>query len=409
MMITNLKYLFACLVLGTSANAQAWFHADSIQKHINYLASDNLEGRGTGTKGEELAAQYIIDQFYKYKLKPGAGESSWKQEFEFKAGTHGTGRAGKANNVIGFLDNEAPYTIVIGAHYDHLGKGEDGHSLDGHAEGKIHNGADDNASGTAGVIELARFFATNKEKEKFNFLFICFSGEELGLLGSEYFANHPSIKLETVTCMMNMDMVGRLKKDKPVLEVSGIGTAPEWKAMLSRFISQAMDIQMDSAGVGPSDHTSFYNKGIPVLHFFTGTHADYHKPSDDTDKINATGEEAVLLVIAGVIAQLPSDRKLEFLKTRNPSMNNTTSFKVTLGIMPSYAGGTEGLKVEAVLDNKPAMKAGMKDGDIIIKMGNQEIKDIQDYMKALGKFEKGQTAPVSVKRGDEILILDVTF
>ena len=403
--------LLTCISLLTSISmqAQAWFHADSIQKHINYLASDELEGRGTGTKGEEKAAEYIINQFVKYNLKPGAGTNSWKQEFEFKAGTHGTGRAGKANNVIGFLDNGAPYTVVIGAHYDHLGKGEDGHSLDGHAEGKIHNGADDNASGTAGVIELARFFGTNKEKEKFNFLFICFSGEELGLLGSEYFANHPSIQLETITCMMNMDMVGRLKKDKPVLEVSGIGTAPEWKSALSRFKSAAMDIQMDSAGVGPSDHTSFYNKGIPVLHFFTGTHSDYHKPGDDADKINAAGEEAVLLVISGVIAQLPTDRKLEFLKTRNPSMDNSTSFKVTLGIMPSYAGGTEGLKVEAVLDNKPAMKAGMKDGDIIIKMGDMEIKDIQDYMKALGKFEKGQKTTVIVNRNAEKVSLLVTF
>jgi len=401
--------LLAALFLGLNAQAQNWFHADTIQKHINYLASDELEGRGTGTKGEEKAAEYIINQFVKYNLKPGAGTNSWKQEFEFKAGTHGTGRAGKANNVIGFLDNGAPYTVVIGAHYDHLGKGEDGHSLDGHAEGKIHNGADDNASGTAGVIELARFFATNNEQEKFNFLFICFSGEELGLLGSEYFANHPSIQLETITCMMNMDMVGRLKKDKPVLEVSGIGTAPEWKSMLTRFKSAAMEIQMDSAGVGPSDHTSFYNKGIPVLHFFTGTHSDYHKPGDDADKINAAGEEAVLLVISGVIAQLPTDRKLEFLKTRNPSMDNSTSFKVTLGIMPSYAGGTDGLKVEAVLDNKPALKAGMKDGDVIINMGDMEIKDIQDYMKALGKFEKGQTTTVIVNRSGEKVSLAVTF
>ncbi|MCB0819985.1 MAG: M20/M25/M40 family metallo-hydrolase [Bacteroidetes bacterium] len=389
--------------------AQTWFHADSIQKHINYLASDELEGRGTGTTGEERAASYIINEFKSFNLEPGAGGINWKQEFDFKAGTHGTGREGKANNVIGFLDNEAPFTIVIGAHYDHLGKGEDGHSLDAHAEGKIHNGADDNASGTAGVIELARFFAKNSEKEKFNFLFICFSGEELGLLGSEYFANHPTINLENVTCMINMDMVGRLKKDNPVLEVSGVGTAPEWQAMLQKFSSKAMEIKLDSAGVGPSDHTSFYNKNIPVLHFFTGTHSDYHKPEDDADKINAKGEEAVLLVISGVIARLPADRKLEFLKTRNPSMDSSTSFKVTLGIMPSYAGGTDGLKAEAVLDNKPAMKAGMKDGDIVIKMGDMDIHDIQDYMKALGKFEKGQTTTVVVNRNGEKVSLEVTF
>lgn len=407
----NLSLIISLLgTLSLTMNAQAWFHADSIMSHITYLASDELEGRGTGTPGEEKAAEYIISKFKTWNIAPAGDNNSYLQEFAFEAGMHGKGgRTGKANNVAGFLDNSADYTVIIGAHYDHLGKGEDGHSLDPHAKGQIHNGADDNASGTAGVLELARFFAMNNETEPFNFLFICFSGEELGLLGSEYYANNPTINLEDATCMLNMDMVGRLKKDNPVLEVSGVGTAPEWNNILEKFQSGAMKIQMDSAGVGPSDHSSFYNKQIPVLHFFTGTHTDYHKPGDDTEKINPAGEEAVLMVMSGVIAQLPTDRKLEFLKTRNPSMGSTSSFKVTLGIMPSYAGGVDGLKVEAVLDDKPAMKAGMKDGDVITQMGKIKIHDIQDYMKALGEYEKGDTIDIEVLRDKKKVKLKATF
>jgi hypothetical protein len=408
-----MKQLFLIIFgsfLMSGLSAQTWFHADTIMKHINYLASEELQGRGTGTEGEKLASDYIVSYFKNWKLKPAGENNDYLQEFEFEAGVHGQGgRKGKANNVAGYLDNGSKLTVVIGAHYDHLGTGIDGHSLDPHSEGKVHNGADDNASGTAGVLELARYFSTNTEKEPFNFLFVCFSGEELGLLGSAYYSEHPGIDLKNVTCMINMDMVGRLKQDEPVLEVSGIGTAPEWKSILDKFQSKALKIHMDSAGVGPSDHTSFYNKDIPVLHFFTGTHTDYHKPSDDVDKINAEGEEAVLMIISGVIAQLPVDRKLEFLKTRNPSMNSSKSFKVTLGIMPSYTGGTDGLKVEAVIDDKPAFKAGMKDGDIITKIGDNEIHDIQDYMKALGEFKKGDTIDVEVLREKKKMKLKATL
>jgi hypothetical protein len=404
--------VLACLtsIFSLESSAQNWFHADSILNHIRYLASDELKGRGTGTEGEALAADYISKQLNSWGLKPAGENESWKQSFEFATGMHGQGgRSGKANNVMGFLDNQAQYTIVIGAHYDHLGEGNDGHSLDPHSAGEIHNGADDNASGTSGVLELARYFAKNDEKEPFNFLFMCYSGEELGLLGSAYFVNNPTIDLSKVTCMINMDMIGRLKKDKPVLEVSGVGTAPEWDKLLSKFNSTAMVIQKDSAGVGPSDHSSFYNKGIPVLHFFTGTHSDYHKPGDDVDKINAPGEEAVLMVITGIIAGLPSDRKLEYLKTRNPSTATSTSFKVTLGIMPSYAASTTGLKVEAVLDDKAAFKAGMKDGDVIVKMGKMKVTDIQTYMKALGQYKKGDSTTVVVERDGKKMKLNVVF
>lgn len=390
--------------------AQEFLSVNRIMQHIAVLAHDSLMGRATGSIYEAKAARYIAAEFQKAGLKPMGDKGTWLQEFDFQASSHGVkGRSGKANNVVGFLDNGAPYTVVIGGHYDHLGTGEDGSSLDAKAEGKIHNGADDNASGVAGVIELAHFYAGNKVKEAFNFLFVCFSGEELGLFGSVYFAEHCPVPVNTLNCMINMDMIGRLDTDKPVLTISGVGTAPEFKPALSAMQSKALELQLDSAGVGPSDHTSFYNKQVPALHFFTGTHLDYHKPSDDIEKINGRGAEVTLNIITALIDKLPRERKLEFLKTRNPSMGNTPSFKVTLGIMPSYAGEGEGMKVEAVLDGKPAQKAGMQNGDLILFIGEHRVTEVQSYMKALSKFSKGETTVVKVKRGTETLNLSVTF
>ena len=398
------------VICALQSNAQAFMSTERLFKHIQILSSDSMQGRGTGTTGEKMAAEYISKQFAELKLTPRGDNNTWFQEFDFQVSSHGAkGRAGKARNVVAFLDNGASQTIVIGGHYDHLGMGDDGGSLDAHSAGQIHNGADDNASGTAGVIELATYYAGNTEKEPFNFLFICFSGEELGLFGSVHYCNNPTIDLSSVQCMINMDMIGRLNKEKAVLTISGAGTAAEFIPILEKFRSKAMDLQLDSAGVGPSDHTSFYNKQVPALHFFTGTHTDYHKPSDDYDKINAPGTEVVLTVIAGFISRLPQDRKIAFLKTRNPSNGNTPAFKVTLGIMPSYANSVDGMKVEAVLDGKTGMKIGMKDGDVITAIGDYSVKEIQTYMEALSKFKKGDKSTVKIRRGTEEMLLPVEF
>lgn len=381
---------------------------EKIKKHIETLASDGYEGRGTGSPGEEKAAVYIESQFKKIKLVPLGDDKTFRQGFSYKGGTHGTGAEGKAKNMVGFLDNQAEHTIVIGAHYDHLGMGNDGSSLDANPKGKIHNGADDNASGVAGVLELARYFQTNKIKEKNNFLFICFSGEELGLHGSKYFTEHPTLDLLKVNYMINMDMVGRFEEAKG-LSVSGSGTSQVWETLLQKLSTGQMVIKTDSSGMGPSDHTSFYLKNIPVLHFFTGSHSDYHKPSDDFDKINYAGEVAVLKVIVDLIKANDTQIKLAFLPTKNRSMSPARSFKVTMGVMPSYSSTEEGLKVDGVSEGKPAQKAGILTGDIIKQIGELSIKDIQSYMDALGKFEKGQTVPVKVKRGEQELTLNITF
>ena len=380
-----------------------------IRTHVSFLASDELQGRGTGTEGERLAANYLVSQFKKLKLKPYGDGKSYLQTFDFKGGMHGTGEPGKAANVIGFLDNGASTTVIIGAHYDHLGTGNQGSSLDPNPAGKIHNGADDNASGVAGLLELARYYKSNKVKEKNNFLFICFSGEELGLYGSDFFVEHPTLDLGKVNFMINLDMVGRLDAKNGGLSVSGTGTSPGWEPLLKSLSTPEVPIATDSSGTGPSDHTKFYLKKIPVLHFFTGSHSDYHKPSDDADKINYDGEVAVLNTIIKVIDSMDSQPKLAYLTTKSKSMGGARSFKVTLGVMPSYSSKAAGLKVDGVSEGKPAQKAGILTGDVIIQIGDLPIKDMETYMDALGKFEKGQTVPVKLLRDDKEMTVNVTF
>ena len=402
----SLLFLVGILI---TANLSAQVSSARIKKHIEVLSSDSLEGRGTGTAGEKLALHYIQSQWKEMGVLPKGDGKGYSQKFTFKAGAHGTGSEGTAYNVVGFIDNKAPYTVVIGAHYDHLGLGNQGSSLDANPQNKIHNGADDNASGVAGVLELARYFQTNKVKESTNFLFICFSGEELGLYGSKFFTEQPTVPLEKITYMINMDMVGRLDPATKSLAVSGTGTSPVWEPLLKNLSSDQLKIKTDSAGVGPSDHTSFYLKNIPVLHFFTGSHSDYHKPSDDVEKINTDGEKQILDLIIRLTEKLNGQPKLAFLTTKNKSMSSSRSFKVTMGVMPSYTSNEEGLKVDGVTEGKPAQKGGILAGDVIIQIGDYAIKDIQAYMDSLSKFEKGQTVPVKVKRGGETVTVQVTF
>jgi hypothetical protein len=260
----------------------------------------------------------------------------------------------------------------------------------------IHNGADDNASGTAALIELARILKTSKAKNN-NYLFIAFSGEELGLFGSKYFTEHPTIDLATVNYMINMDMVGRLNDSTRVLAIGGYGTSPQWV------------IKIDSSGVGPSDHASFYRKDIPVLFFFTGQHKDYHRPTDDADKINYPGELKVITYIYTIINGLNKEhQKIAFLKTRETQTSNT-ALRVTLGIMPDYTYDGTGIRADGVTDGRPAAKAGLKAGDVIIQLGDYPVSSMDSYMQALNKFKKGDKAKVKYKRGNETLESAVEF
>lgn len=311
----------------------------------------------------------------------------------------------EGHNVIGFLDNGAENTIVIGAHYDHLGYGEDDNSLYTGTP-QIHNGADDNASGTAAVIELAKLLKDSKLKNN-NYLFACFSGEESGLFGSKYFTSHPTIDLQKVNYMINCDMVGRLNTDSKLLTIGGFGTSEAWSSILPQK-TKSLTVKFDSSGIGPSDHTSFYLKNIPVLFFFSGTHPDYHKPTDDAGKINLTGELRIIQYIYDVISETNKTGKLSFLKTRDQGLYAPT-FTVTLGIMPDYTFQGPGLRVDAVLDNKTAARAGILAGDVITKLGDYPVTDMNTYMTALSRFKKGDATRVSIRRGADSKFFDIIF
>ncbi len=313
----------------------------------------------------------------------------------------------KGHNVIGFIDNGASNTIILGAHYDHLGFGEDHNSLFTGGSPQIHNGADDNASGTAALIELGKSLKNSKLKNN-NYLFIAFSGEELGLYGSKYFTDHPTINLATANYMINMDMIGRLNDSTHGLTIGGYGTSPVWGELLTEK-NKYLKIKFDSSGTGPSDHTSFYRKDIPVLFFFTGAHSDYHKPSDDADKINYIGELQIAKYILALLEKTNKKGKLTFVKTREAAAPGKRSFKVSLGIMPDYTFSGNGVKTDGISEGKVADKAGLKAGDIITQIGDFKIGDVQAYMVALGKFNKGDAVKIKVTRGTEELIFDIEF
>ena len=311
------------------------------------------------------------------------------------------------HNVIGYINNNAATTIIIGAHYDHLGYGEDRNSLFTGGTPEIHNGADDNASGTSAVIELGKMLKAANFKNN-NYLLIAFSGEELGLFGSKYFTEHPTIDLTSVNYMINMDMIGRLKDSTRGLSIGGFGTSPEWGNVLIKK-DKYFKLSFDSSGTGPSDHTSFYRKDIPVLFFFTGTHGDYHKPGDDANKINFMGELQVVKFIYALIEKTDKKTKLAFAKTRETRMNTATSFKVSLGIMPDYTYSGPGVRADGVTEGRVAQKAGIKAGDVITQLGDYKFTDMQTYMETLNKFKKGDATKVKVKRGNEELIFEVIF
>lgn len=310
------------------------------------------------------------------------------------------------HNVLGYIDNNAKQTVVIGAHYDHLGYGEEGSLYRG--ERAIHNGADDNASGTAGLIELARILKASNYKSN-NYLFIAFSGEEMGLLGSNHLVKHFPMPVEQVNYMLNMDMIGRLKPSDPVLIINGAGTSPEWNPAISAIVIDGVKPKTTESGVGPSDHTSFYLKDIPVLHFFSGTHDDYHKPSDDEHKINYAGQQKIMEFMLQIIAKLDTKGEIAFTKTNDSANEDAPRFKVTLGVVPDYGFDGEGMRIDGVSDGKPAQKAGLKAGDIVMQIGDHKVVDMMSYMKALGKFAKGDKTTVKVKRGDQLLDQAIEF
>ena len=406
------KILLLNLIIFSSVFSQTERqYIKQIKKDVKFLSSDELEGRKTGTIGEKKAYNYIIDRYKELNLTP-KGEDGYKQSFSISKNKIKYSDLNTpiffdtlvyATNVIAFKDNNAPKTIVIGAHYDHIGFGiESSLSPDLNV---IHNGADDNASGVALILYLADII----DSKEYNYLYIAFSGEEEGLWGSSYFTKNPTIDLNTISCMINLDMVGRLDK-KLTLAVNGTGTAKEWDSLIEESNNLSFNLVKSESGLGASDHTSFYLIDIPSLHFFTGQHDDYHKYTDDYNKVNFNGIKMIADYINKIISNSDSFSEfgLTFQKTKDTS-NTHRSFSVTLGVMPDYLYDKKGMRIDKVREGKVAFNHGFKDGDIVIKMGDIQIVDMMSYMKALGVFEKGDSIIVKVLRENKEIDLEVTF
>jgi aminopeptidase YwaD len=320
---------------------------------------------------------------------------------------HQTGK-----NLVAYLEGSdtalRSQILIIGAHYDHLGYGGEGSGSLKPDTVAIHHGADDNASGTAGLLELAQWFASKKTELKRSILFISFSGEELGLLGSAYYVKNPVFPLDHSIAMLNMDEIGRLRDRK--LIVFGMGTSPGFEALVSRLNSDSVFVlKLNKDGFGPSDHASFYAKQIPVMHFFTDIHSDYHKPSDEYTRINVDGTEKVTRFVGKVameLDQLPERPK--YVQTEAPrSPSESRGFRVYVGTIPDYSEQVEGMKISGVRDGSPAAKGGLQGGDIIIKFGKIDVKNIYDYTFALGEYKPGDEVDVTIKRGSETKTLHV--
>jgi acetylornithine deacetylase/succinyl-diaminopimelate desuccinylase-like protein len=322
-------------------------------------------------------------------------------------------RTTEVKNVVGVLPGEGPLadeTIVVGAHYDHLGLGGSGSLAPWTAE--IHNGADDNASGTVSLLDIAERLAAHSPRPRRRIVFIAFTGEEKGLLGSAHYVRQPRYPLESTIAMINLDMVGRLDGDK--LAVYGTGTAEEFDPLVERLAKEHhFTLTKHAGGYGPSDHNSFYTKKIPVLHFFTGTHKDYHRPSDDTEKLNIPGMRRVSELVTELVRTIDQAssrptyveiRKVESLA--GPGDGERPSF----GSMPAYPNPVkDGVLLEAVMEGSPADKAGIKGGDVLVKFGEMKVTVLEDFEAALRQHKPGNQVKVIVRRDEKLIEAEVTL
>jgi len=394
--------------------------AERIRSDIAYLADDRLEGRGTGTAGNDSAAAWLARRHASIGLRPivlsaspncqnsSADYSCLVYLQHFIASGAELAHAGKPDgvptqNVVARLAGRDPALssqwVVLGAHFDHLGRSSNG-ALDPEAGNAIRNGADDNASGTAALLELARRLAAHPTRR--SILIVHFSGEELGLLGSQWFVEHAPVPLDSMDAMLNFDMVGRLRKDR--LLVYGVGTAAELSAIVdSANVAPKLDLVKQDDGFGPSDHSSFYAKGIPVLHFFTDLHEDYHRATDDVDRINAPGEARVVDLAERIVREI-ADRPARLTPVRVAPKQVMSSQRegsnVYLGSIPDMAGsGVAGLRLTGVRAGSPADKGGLKAGDVIVLFGGREVRDLYTYSDALYAHQPGEEVEVVYVRG----------
>ena len=398
--------------------------ANAIRRDIAYLSDDRLEGRGTGSAGNDSAAAYIAQRYttlgLSSVLQDAGGPcilkcSGFLQRFVARSaemGRNGRPEGMPSQNVVAVVRGRDPALrnqyVVIGAHYDHLGRSPSG-ALDPEAKDAIRNGADDNASGTAAVMELARMFAAQPARR--SIIVANFSGEELGLLGSQWFVEHAPVSIDSIAAMVNFDMVGRLKNDK--LIIYGVATAKELPAIVdSANLAPPLVISAVGDGFGPSDHSSFYTKGIPVLHFFTDLHDDYHKATDDVEKINAPGEARVVALAERIVRSI-ADRESRMTAVRVAApvaAGSREGSNTYLGSIPDMsAGEVPGLRLSGVRAGSPADLGGLKAGDIIVELGGKPVKDLYSYTDALYAHKPSEKVAIVYLRGGERRSTDVTL
>jgi hypothetical protein len=390
--------------------------ADRIQRDVAWLADDLREGRGTGTAGNDSAAAWLARRHASIGARPLAGDGGYLQRFVARSAqlAH-AGRADgvAAENVVAMVPGRDPALrgeyVVVGAHFDHLGRSADG-AMDPEAKDAIRNGADDNASGTAAVLELARLFAARPARR--SIVLAHFTGEELGLLGSQWFVDHPPVPLDSVAAMVNFDMVGRLRNDR--LIVYGVATARELPAIVAEAnVAPALAVSAVGDGFGPSDHSSFYARGIPVLHFFTDLHEDYHRATDDAEKIDAAGEARVVALAERVVRAI-ADRPARLTAVRAaapaPMAGGREGSNVYLGTIPDMsASDAPGLRLSGVRAGSPADLAGLRAGDVIVELGGRSVKDLYGYSDALYSHAPGERVDVVFVRNGERQTATVTL
>ena len=381
---------------------------------VRYLADDALEGRLSGSVGERCAAEYIALEFERIGLAPGGEGGGYLQPVELQSVVTAHVPAGRGMNVIGVLEGSDPNlrseAVVLGAHHDHLGHGEIFGSLAGPADGDddIHNGADDNASGVGTLIAVAEALAVSPPAR--SVVFVTFSGEEFGLLGSSYYAQNPAIPLDRTVAMLNMDMVGRLEDDP--LIVSGTGTAEEWSQILDSYeASEGIPLARSPDGFGPSDHTSFYERDVPVLHFFTNVHGEYHRPADHWELIDREGLERVAVLVEGVlrtVADQPAPL-VHIAGAGTPPEEQTGGYGAYLGTVPDFTPVDFGVLLSGVSGGSPAEEAGLQAGDILIRLGPFEIEDLYVLTEALQTLEPGTEVKATFLRDGQEVAVFVTL
>lgn len=383
-----------------------------LKQHILFLSSETLAGRLAGSKGEKLAAEYLQKELQTMNLKAPGNSMFYPFSYVYRSkssfGKSSDTLTINAINVVAMLDNKADKTIVIGAHYDHLGLNERKKSLGESGNSNWNPGADDNASGVAGVLELARMLSGNTTTESANYIFAFFSAEEDGIVGSVKLAELLVKSASPVSLMINLDMIGRLDSLKQ-LYIGGIGTSPAFSFLPAGYPDFDFRIHTDSSGVGSSDHTAFYTHDIPVLFFHTGAHADYHKPTDTPDKINFKGMQQVVGLIYKTVMNLSEKDTIAFTKTRTPSQTRA-NMKVSLGIMPRHMdSGVKGLLVDVVMEGKPAAKSGIQKGDIILQIGDCTVNDVYEYMECLSALNKNVCINIKIMREGVVKNIEVTL